>query len=785
MRTLDFSLNDTKNGGKITAFSYSHGLNELCGSWRASIAGGNFKAGNSISFSNVLTDGIIFKALKDGSGLWHIDGYDAGIKLMRSTPEISDLPEGNAKTVLQYIAGFCGITLVMTGNGLSGFNVRSIVSGSTCAEAVLELAMFSGCIAFIGNDGKLYVKPPATKAAPTLSNIIDDTGSDFDLDGYATQVSVILSRRSEDTEDNSSGGGNVYYTGKTPSTTPTRNTYTGSFSNGSYKFVILEPFGVTESAETTITENAITIHSVETHNFTYKHKIIWRGNQEYVLFAFFENASSLTKTTTGTYSTQNSGNLSFSETTTETMSRSLSVFDAVGVPDDWAGQIDMVDSETVTRSTVREGGKAVTADMPPYSPPFDTQITRKFTRGLRGKNLLCSETEKHYEARQVGSISPVKVNGVNVPHFLLNSNLAIQSHSTPQWVLVNTYRTYYEQYNEDGDCVISTRSEYSDDGAQWLAQNALSDTGDNDLNDYQKAYAKFSQHSHGLEVSIGQSIISQPWHFLELQGRMKNKSGDDENGTVLGNLSDWYNNGEFLPLDTCPFYNSSANSCNIYKLASYPIHGQGCYMKRGNFNWKDCERSKAALSLARQQEASQLNAPIIGTASLSSTPAHSPTVGYKREIYVDEIISDEVAQSIADNIAANILAVKGTKGLRKTVTVPYSPSILPDGAIVEVAHDWENLTSSVTYRDTGNIPDFLVPQSVSGIADFVAARGASRLSVPQYGVVVSVSEGKAVVKVGNNSVNCTTKLKNLGVHDNVLVSFPSGNKLRGQVISRL
>ena len=129
--------------------------------------------------------------------------------------------------------------------------------------------------------------------------------------------------------------------------------------------------------------------------------------------------------------------------------------------------------------------------------------------------------------------------------------------------------------------------------------------------------------------------------------------------------------------------------------------------------------------------------------------------------------------------------MKGTKGLRKTVTVPYNAIYEPDGAIVEVSHDWENLQTQVTYRYSGTVPDFLVAQSVSGIASFVSARDTSRLSTPKYGVVLSVSDGIISVKVNNSTVSCTSKLKNLGTGDTVLVSFPSGNKLRGQVISRL
>ncbi|MBQ3454995.1 MAG: hypothetical protein IJG36_01040 [Synergistaceae bacterium] len=816
MKTFDFNLEQDINHGKISAFSYSHSLNELVGSWSASVAGGTFKAGEAITFEGVMTNGIISKARKDSSGLWRIEGYDAGVRLMRSTPEISDLPEGDAKTVISRLATFCNIQLVMNNNGLSGFNVRSVISGSTCAEAILELAMLSGFIAFIGNDGKLYVQAPADKphhsggteftggdssngnndntfpieghSNPNLnfSYIIDDSGSDIDLDGYATQVSVILTRKSEDidADDDGESGGTIYYTGQTPSLSPYKVTTYGLFSNGTYSFTMLEPFGVVESLDTTITENSVTVHTVENHSYDYKVKTIWRDNQEYALFAFIEKAYTLTKTITGEYSTEAGEKLTFTETTTENMNRSFSVFDDVGVHNDWEGQISMIDTETITRSTVREGGEELQEGMPSYSPPFDVQITRKYSRDNRGQDIICNETEISYEARQVGSISPVKVNGELVPYFMTGSSLAIQTHSTPAWVEVITYRTYYEKRDDNGECIISTRSEYCDEGSKWLVAHALDDTGDDDINELQKAYAKFTQQSHGLDVSIGQSVISSPWNFIELQGRMMNTTADDEEGVALGNVSEWYNNGNFLPHEVCPFYNKSAQECNVFLLGNLDEEKE-CRRVQGTYFWKACARAMAALRLARELEAQQVEAPIIGTASLSNVPDNNPTLGYTREVYVDETLTDDEAQSIADAIAANILTIKGLKGIRRTVTIPYSPSYVPDGAVVEVSHDWENLTTSVTYRDEGDIPDFLVAQSVSGIAAFVAAREASKLSVPKYGVISTIQNEEYKVKVGNSEVFYTTKLQNLAEGDNVLVSFQSGNKLRGQVIARL
>ena len=791
MITQTFSLDAINNGGNVTAFTYSHGLNELCGAWSAIIANGTFMAGDTISFAPVMTNGIISRAQKDSSGLWHIEGYDAGIRLMRSTPDINDMPTGDTKKVIQFLAGFCGISLIMSGSGLSDFNVRSLVSASTCAEAILELAMFSGLIVFIGNDGNLHVQNPAPKGSPALGQlVINDSGSDFDLDGYATQVTVVLRKSSLNDDEEDTSEANVYYTGSTPSSSPHRNTLSGSFDDGEYSITMLEPFGVAERVFTRITENDITIETEENHIYTYKHKTIWRDKQEYVLFAFIETGYTIKKTTTGSYG----GDLFFSETTTETLSRELSLSDAVGVPEDWMGDINMVGSENITRSTLREGGKAVNENMPDYSPPFDSQIERKYFRERRGKGLLCKETEKRYEARQVGTISPIKVDGEPVPHFMLQSNLAIQTHSTPQWVEIDTYRTYYEKYDDEGNCVLSTRSEYCDDGSKWLTENALSDSGDEDTDEYQKSYAKFSQVSSGLDVSLGSSVITSAWHFVELPGRRKNykqKQGkNNEDDITLDNIEEWYSNGAYLPSNVCPHYNSSAEICNVSALDNEAESEEGttnndCFRRKGKYHWMDCSRAVQALEIAREKEKKHIDAPIIKTASLSGTTSKSPTVGYKREIYINDELNEEEAGEIADEIAQNILKVKGIKGLRKTVTIPYAPDISPDGSILEVSHDWEALTTSVTYRTEGSIPDFLVAQSVSGIATFISARDISRLSGPKYGVVSEIKDNIITVNIGGSSVKCSTKLNNLGEGDNVLVSFPSGHKLRGQVIARL
>ena len=249
---------------------------------------------------------------------------------------------------------------------------------------------------------------------------------------------------------------------------------------------------------------------------------------------------------------------------------------------------------------------------------------------------------------------------------------------------------------------------------------------------------------------------------------------DSDINSALGNVEDWYDNGAYIKQPVCPHYNSADKSCNVFMLDN--PSSAGCSRQRGTLNWRNCRRALAALDLVKQQDTAQVEVPVIGTASVKQS-IKNPAAGYRRDIYIDEIISDALAQSIADTIASNILAVKGIKGIRKTVTVPYDTSFQPDGTILEVSHDWENLQTSITYKDNGDIPDFLISQSVAGIAAFVFARDSARLCIPKYGVVASAESGYVSVQVGGEQVSCTTKLNGLAEGDIVLVAFLHQQKM--------
>ena len=393
MRTLDYSLPAEQGGGKLVNFQYSRSLNELIGSWSAEVAGGSFTAGDTFSVP-CMKNGLIANVYKDPDGMIHLSGKDAGVRLMRTTPPVSTLAGGSAGAVIADLAEYCGIGCSV-GSGLSGFNVRSAATGTTCAEAILELAMLY--VAYISNAGTLVLRSPAS-SPPDFPVILDDSGSELDLDGYATHVAVVLTRRKRTVKEENHGSPTHKYKGETPSGDMTSKTYGGTFNytdaggqfiSGTYSVTTLEPLGVMKESIRSITRNGVTVKITETHTYDIKSKTVWRGDQEFRLFAWCETGYAMTQETSGSYpsTAMGGGTVNFSEKTTETMTREFSVFDAQWVPADWKGTLGMVDKERSVRATTRTGGQPPDVGMPDYAPPFDAMVTREFKRTDFGLGL--------------------------------------------------------------------------------------------------------------------------------------------------------------------------------------------------------------------------------------------------------------------------------------------------------------------------------------------------------------------------------------------------------------
>ncbi len=785
MKTIDFSFTSTQGGGKLLGFRYSRSLSELIGSWSAEVAGGTFTAGDSFSVG-VMNNGIITGAHKTPDGVWTLQGKDAGVRLMKSTPHASALTEGGASAVISELASYCGVG--GGGGGLSGFNVRSAVTGTTCAEAILELALLSGCVAYINNAGSLVVAPPSS-STPSFSTVLDDTGSDIDLDGYATQASIVVTRRKktikEEAEDN--GGIKTYYKGSTPSGTTKNETKSGSFGftdamgvavSGTYSQTVISPLGVVKSSKSTSQRQGITLTVEETHDYTVETQTVWRGDQEFRLFAFCETGFEIKKTTEGSYQGKQSIQ-TFEETSTETLSRGFSISDASYVPVDWQGKLGMVDRERYLQQTVRTGGLPPAEGMPAYAPPFDKTITREFQRMDFGKGLVCCESELEYQKRDVGKIAPIYSDKTAI-RYADNSLIGISAVTGPHWVLVETRRTAYERYAPDGTCELSTRNSWCDDGSKWLFENGIK-TGDPEVDAWTESYAKFTQQAESLEVSTsGSSISAAFWQYLDLPGREKSY-GDPAAGAVPTQSENWYQNGGYVPSRHCPHYEPGGAKCGITGIAALgDFAGDAC--KTRGLGWQSCVRAKAALEQARTEEdRPMLEAPIVAIESRGG-----PQVWFKREIYIDDVVSDGTALSIAKSIASNVLKVKDTKGLKRTVIVPYDPGILPTGTVTDVSHDWAAMTTTVSYKISGSFPECLIPASVAGIAAGISDRNANRSTKGLTGSVKSIDgAGTVFVEINGGVYPCSSRLTNIGVGDSVLASFSSGNSLRGIIVQRL
>ena len=821
-RTIDYNLPSGMGGGKLTNFTYSRSLGELIGTWSAEVAGGAFKAGQTFSVSDesgpVMTNGLIEHVWTDPDGITHLTGKDAGVRLMRTTPPARLLATGGASDVINDLASHCGMPCSVSG-GLTGFNVRSAVSGSTCAEAILELAMLSGLVAYIDNNGVLQVRSPNLNA-PDFNLILDDSGSELDLDGYASQVTVSVTRRKKTEKEESGGGGGTYWRGSMPGSYTEEEWINDSFSytdadkksvSGSYNIKVYQPIGALKEARTVITMDGVTVTTQEEHSYDIRSQVVTRGDQKFRLFAWAELGYTITKTTEGSYEDAEGAIVPFWEETVENMVREFDIFNAIWIDDEWKNynpSLNMVAKETIERTTKRndtasEDSKTPGEKMPPYTPKFDMKVARDFKRMDFGKGLLISEIETRYEARQMGKIdgvSKVDANGALKRITILDDSrlLSIPSHTTPVWLPIVTYRTTYERYKEDGTCEVSAKTEWCDEGSRWMLTNQAK-TGDAEIDQTQANYAKFTQKASGLSVSLDGGNAGTVWQFMELPGPVRYTVESD--GYGLSSES-WYYNGGYVPSKICPHFESSRRNCGISGISAIgDFNGETCpYRGRG---WRNCIRAEAALEQARgERDRPLLEPPVIGVAVVSGGVISAgglekmntrPTAGYQREFYAegdgdDDIIDEGNAKTIAETAARNILKVKRIKGIRRTVVVPYDPTIQPDGMIVSVSHDWFNMQTTVSYlsQDPNDVvPDFAIPASASGISDGAFGRNSSRQTRGMSGTVKSIEGGTVNVEINAMTYPCTTKLVNIGVGDSVLVSFSSGNSVHGHIVERM
>lgn len=769
----DGELQYLHNGNRVLSFSYARQEGNIISDWNAEMAGGNYTAGDSFQI-DIMKKGVITSVVRDSEGKVLLEGKDAGIRFMRPCPAPSSFVEGGFADVIADVCEYCDMEYRIVGELTElGFNARAVITGTTCADVILELALLAGKIAYIDNDGKLVLATP-TISTPTLPVALSEGSTSLNTDGYATQVGVLLTRRLEEEEDEDEG--NTYYNGTTPSGSTTTQSDSGSFGDGdvsgSWMVEKIMPLNIIKRSECVVTHGSVTTRFTENHSYDIETKVVWRGDQEYRLFAYIETGYSIVKNSSGSYQGA-TGIKTFEEITSETMSRSISIFDDPAIFDEWKGELGRVDNEIVERSTVRTGGPGPQAGDPPNSPPFDERIERVYERTNFGATLVCIERSERYEKRTIGRNSGVTLpNGSRYQASVggVLKNLNVTGDSFPEWVLVRSTRVLTENYDDNGEVAFSSSTSYDDDGAAHLMEARWYIIGDPTMDTITEEYLKFTEKSNGIDASVsGGGIMPTMWQFLELAGREKVTT----DGGI--NANEWYNNGDYIQTLLCPhFY---AQTCRISNIETVPpMSGTKCPYR--GLGWRKCVRAIAALEQARREEDQALLAPpVYGEAG-------SEGVQYVHELTVEEILTDEQAQTIANAIAANILRVKSTKGIVRTVAIPYDPSIAPNNGIIGVSHDVADLQTTVSFLEDRPIPLFLLPGDYSTAVN-ASGRELSRRDRPRIGTVASIDKKTVYVRIGSVIIPCTSKLKGVGVGDSVEVTMPGGTSSFGVITDRL
>ena len=773
MRVYDYSPSGNLGGLKIISYSYTRDISSLAGNWTMVLESGDlpFEVGDTVSLEG-MTGGLVVSCARGDDGEWIVSGKDAGVFLQRTVPDVGDIADGGSMDVINAIAGMCGLSAVGSG-GLTGFNAKSLITSNTCAEAVQELAQLSGKIAYIDNAGRLVVDNPST-VEPDFETILSDGGESLDLDSYATGATVIVQRRRE-SDAESAGGVKTVWRGTTPSGTLSTESFSGTetLTDGtfSYDVEVYREISAPKRVSYTIQTSSTTKTYEALYEYDIESFVEVRDGQEFRIFEWALLSEILTTTISGAFPAAGGSTVNLEETIIKTTTREYRI----------DGRIETEREESVTaRTATGEGEGSI-----PAAPPFDFKIERRYVYSIFDDSKVMTEIEKRYEKKSLSRLVPV-IDANTEQHVTTALPDGTRYILLPQtefddWVLVETTRTVHEVMEDDA-CVVRASVEHSDEGAAYLLAKGYTlpdDLEDPTAADAEKAFIALTTRAGYSEVEVmpGTSILGGDRERVELPGRRK--VFIDREGGMEG-MDSWYWDGRYVPSKICPHY--SGGNCGIadIEVIGGTLSGDKCPYR--GLNWTGCERAISALERAQGEEANQrlLESPVICTAG-------SGNVWTSREVYIDDIITEEQAESIGNTIAANILTAKGgVRGVSKSVTIPLDTSLHPTGVITAVAHDWKALKTTVTYRVNRPVPEILIPNTVSSAAALVADREMTRRQRGYVGRVLTIGDDDVItVMVANRAIRCTTRLRYVAVNDTVLISMPGGSRGFGMVVERL
>jgi len=704
-----------------------------------------------------MSNGICTALRNNRDGSWQLEGFDAGARLMRALPPVETLSStADAKDMIIALATHCGVDCTYSGAAL-GIAGRAIVAGSTCADAIVELALLCGCVASISNGGVLKVHPPSS-GVQEFDTVLSE-GESIDTDGYANKVMVLLHRRVKSRKSS----GTSWWEGSTPSGTLTEEVLSGSLPGGSYSMTVYEPIGMPKEEHVTLAESGMT----QRHDATYEYAVsapleIREGQEWRVIKWALQHSLSVTQTektmdafdpATGTLVP-----VSFSETTTHEVARTVNL------------DSGRVTGEVITSKTVRTGEE----DANPAT--FDRRISRYVEISAFGRMGLLVETEEGWVRKELGVYRNVQ--GANATYEVGGKAypVGIKSHSTIGWVLETTTKVTREVYDEAGDCLVRMETTHADEGVPDVLRAGVATPADSAaaamarIKNFQTSDVRMTLRPGGTAIPFDVSV-------MELPGRRQVFEPPSEDGSDI-QAEKWYvGDGLVVPFRVCPHYVRYGKRCRISGITG-SMTGDEC--PRDGRSWKTCPRAEVALGRAERSEAPMARGPVVGTAGTGG-------IVFLREVSVDQELSDAEASALANTLAENILSVKmAGRGVLRTISVPLDLSIEPGGAIVGVSHDMKGLLSRVTYLDsTKPVPEYALTRSLAMRAMEVFDKEISQTVRYVLGSVIGKDDdsGDWHVAACDTVLQCAS-YRNHSVGDTVLVFLPPGATQHGVIVKR-
>mgnify|MGYP000888416832 CR=1 FL=1 len=809
--------------------TYRREQRALVGTWKARVLLRETPSmGQGWSIPGIMEGGIVTSAdrvgtTEDGRVLWDLAGYDGGFRLMKSPPLPHELTNSSLGGVIREIAGVCGVQADVTLAGEIGVDARSLASGQTAGNVLLDLAAIGGGVAFMTPAGALKVAPPRSCGTFPCGGLrLDDvTRRSLDLDGYASGVVVILGRRGKratGSGDDSPGGWSSEFPeeeGETPSGDLTEVSRSGTtFILGGvlmWRYRILLPIEALSyyEARLFLPGMGITKTITATYGYDVRSSVVVSGDQEQRVWTWGMTTADSVEVSDQvvSYYDAESG-ASASETVRWSVRQALRrTYDA---------DLTRILSEEVDTQTVATG-QAAPADAPPQSSRRERSWIWDDEHGYRG----LAETESLWEERDVGMADTVRAEGGGPCTFTLDGGeryLLLPGHQTTTQVKRVRRRQTDEVFDDEGKCVTRIERETDDNGvADMLARGLfgnLLDKGNQDAK-IAMAWLKSLPQQGSLRVSQmpGSSSLSTEVSTLTQPGKRIREPGA---GTQPGGGTGWtggrYVEGSF-GADVCPFLLSD-QTCGVLSdpvpavvqgvagggdpsgwtgggvqtaSGAAPSWQSGTSKGKGKSHtartcpklqgggtpgYENCSRYKPFRYLAGQTSGNP-GIPVIGMAGGGG-------VWLEKELFVNEDLADDKARIVAQKIAGNLLSVRSvSRGLVETVTVPLDERVHPDGGILAVEHDYGNLRTTITYRPAdASPPEYLMLLSTSATAANVFARESVGKGRSAMGQVVDVRPDRAVAVVGGRPVSCTSAVR-VRRGDNALVFLPPGSVSNG------